>query len=200
MSTQPVVKLCSVAAAGRLSPTGATRMLLSLLASHTVAGLSLSQTAHYRFCSTTDDYIYAIVSYSKSRTGSTHRLVNCLYRFGCYTAQSTYTCYIPYPALSACANHLSSVRFRSPSPIRSSLPTAGFSPLPSRQYSFLQLSLSLQDGQDSVPRGHLHTRLPHGAHSTKGYVSHLLPFRGANLFLGYRVWGLGYRVFLFPKP
>ena len=101
------------------------------------------------------------------------RLVNCLYRLGCYTAQST-----DYPS------HLVSgtVSLRLP-PVQCPLPST-FSDTLVRcccRVSSLPYSATLsrcfathnQMVSHSVPRGLLHTRLPHGAHSAAGYVSHL---------------------------
>ena len=100
------------------------------------------------------------------------RLVNCLYCLGCYTAQST-----------DFSLHLVSgtVSLRLPPVhVTAKLSSARVIEL-SRTY---QYSLLRYDG----------------AHSTKGYVSHLLSFQGVNLYLGYRVSDLGYGVFPFPKP
>ena len=69
------------------------------------------------------------------------------------------------------------------------LPAAGFSQLPSRQYSSPELCLSLQSGSDSVLRGLFRDCSPRGALSMNGSVCHssIVPKRQPNLLSFLRV-------------
>ena len=89
VSTQPVVKLCSVVTAGRLS-LGRCYSYAAFFARSTYGRGTLVATP---LVSEGTLYFAATILYHRclfQKPGRFHfRLVNCLYRLGCYTAQST---------------------------------------------------------------------------------------------------------------